>query len=98
MRPTPASSARVDLGVGLVVAVQADVRAGHAAAQRDRQLATGRGVDAQALLVHPAGDSGAEERLARVVDVDVGADRGEGPREALAEGPGPARKSASSST
>ena len=78
-----------DLGVGLVVAVQADVRPGHARAQGDGQLATRRGVDAQALLVRPAGDSGAQERLARVVHVDVGADPGEGPREALAEGPRP---------
>ena len=63
-----------DLRVRLVVAVQADVRAGDPGAQRDRELAARGGVDAQALLVHPARDRDGQERLARVVDVDARAD------------------------
>ena len=63
-----------DLRVRLVVAVQADVGAGDPGAQRDGELAARGGVDAQALLVHPARDRDGQERLARVVHVDAGAD------------------------
>ena len=55
--PDPRVERARDLGVGLVVAVQADVRAGDAGPQRDRELAARGGVDAQALLVHPARDA-----------------------------------------
>ena len=70
-----------ELVVGLVVAVQADVRTRDARAQRDRELAARRGVHAQTLVVHPPRDRDRQERLARVVHVDPGAHLGERGRE-----------------
>ena len=66
-----------DFSFRLVVAVQGDALAGHAAAQRQRQLATGGGVQAQALLTNPANDRGGEEGLAGVVDAHLRAMLGE---------------------
>ena len=47
-----------NLSLRLVVAVQGDVRAGHLCAQSQRQLTTGGGIQAQALLSRPACHSG----------------------------------------
>ena len=69
IRPTPASTARRSSAHGLVVAVEADPGRVDAGAQRDGQLAGRADVEAQPLLGDPAGDRGAEERLAGVVDV-----------------------------
>ena len=66
-----------DFGLRFVVAVQGDALAGHAAAQSQRQLATGGGVQAQALLTNPANDRGGEEGLAGVVDAHLRAMLGE---------------------
>ena len=73
------------LGVRLVVAVQADVGRVDAGGQRDRQLAAGGGVHAQALLGRPAGGGEGEHGLAGVVDVRSPAQVGERGVEALAE-------------
>ncbi len=54
---------------GLVVAVHGDSLGREAGVQRDRELAAGRHVQRQALLVHPAGDLAAQERLGGVVHV-----------------------------
>ena len=78
-----------DLGEGLVVAVHRDPLPREAGPLRDGELATGRDVEAETLLVDPPGDGGAEEGLARVVDVGTAADRGEGRGELVSEGPGP---------
>ena len=56
-----------------VVAVEADSGAGEADALRDGQLATGADVQTQSLLKHPPSHRGAQERLARVVDVGAAA-------------------------
>ncbi len=69
IRPTPASSARSQLGRGLVVAVVADPGRVEARAQRDGQLTGAAHVEAQSLLGDPARDRRAQEGLARVVDV-----------------------------
>ena len=71
------------LGDALVVAVQADPVQVDPGPLHNRELAAGAHVDAQSLLAHPAGDRGAEERLAGVVDVPAGERLGEG------AGPGP---------
>ena len=68
IRPTPASTARVELGDRLVVAVEQQPLGREAGAQRDRQLAAGADVEAEPLLGDPAGDLGAQERLGGVVD------------------------------
>ena len=81
IRPTPASTARASSAHGLVVAVEADPGRVEAGPQRDGQLAAGADVEAEPLLGDPAGDRGAEERLAGVEDVVR--------RERVAEGPGP---------
>ena len=80
IRPTPSSTARAQLGDGLVVAVEADAFHREAGALGDGQLAAGAHVEAQPLLGDPPGDRRTEEGLARVVDVAVG--------EAVAEGAG----------
>ena len=85
MRPTPASTARVSSATDLLLPWK-PIRAGSKpGAQGDAQLAAGADVEAQALLGDPARDRRAEERLARVVDVDAG--------EGVAEGPGRGRGS-----
>ena len=77
------------LGVRLVVAVVADPGRVEAGAQRDGQLAAGADIQAQPLLVDPAGHGGAEEGLAGVEDVEGGervAERpGAGPQVVLVE-------------
>ncbi len=71
-----APDARLDrphqLGHALVVAVERQPLHREAGPQRHSQLAAGADVEGQALLGHPPGDRGAQERLARVVDVAVG--------------------------
>ncbi|OIQ80357.1 hypothetical protein GALL_378840 [mine drainage metagenome] len=79
----------VDLGVRLVVAVQPDVGTRNPGAQRRRQLPARARVDAQPLLVRPACDCRAQERLAGVVHVDLDAERRERGREGVAVGPSP---------
>ena len=74
----------VDFGVGLVVAVQGHVGAGDAGPGGDGEFAAGGGVQAQAFLLDPADDGGAEEGLAGVVDVHSPADVGEGVVEGVA--------------
>ena len=94
----PADAGRhrpVDLGIALVVAVQADSLRRHPRPQGDRQLAAAAGVDRQPVLDHPARDGGAEERLARVVDVGVAV---EGDVNASRKATARARRSASSRT
>ena len=54
------------LGSRLVVAVQQHPVAGEAGADGDRELAAGADVEAQPLLLDPARDGGAEERLGGV--------------------------------
>ena len=56
IRPTPASTARAQLGGGLVVAVVADPGRVEAGPQRDGQLAAGADVEAEPLLGDPARD------------------------------------------
>src|SRR6185312_2406249 len=51
----------VDFAVGLVVPVQGDVGAGDAGAEGDGELAAGRRVQAEALLLDPADHGGAQE-------------------------------------
>ena len=88
-RPTPASIARRDLRVRLVVAVQADLRTRDPGTQGDGELAPRAGVDPETFLPGPAGDGDRQEGLARVVDVDLGADSSEGLGEGVAEQAGP---------
>ncbi len=70
-----------DLGVGLVVAVEAEHPRVDTAGQGDRELPAGADVDAEVRLGHPRGDLGRQERLAGVVDVRTGADPAERVRE-----------------
>ena len=87
----PASSAR-PISASLLLLPCSPIRAGgHLRPQRHGELAAGAGVQAQALLDHPAGDLGAQERLARVVHVGAAAQVGEGGVERRREvaGPGP---------
>ena len=56
------------LGDRLVVAVQQQPVAREAGPHRDRELAAGAHVEAEPLLLDPAGDRGAQERLGRVED------------------------------
>ena len=67
-----------DLRGALVVAVQTDAGGLDAGAEGHGQLAARTDVDAEALLRHPPGDGGADERLRRVVDVPVGERGSEG--------------------
>ena len=68
-RPDPCGDGLAQLGDRLVVAVHADPLGREPGGKRDGELAAGAHVQAQALLGDPAGDRGAEERLAGVVDV-----------------------------
>ncbi len=78
----------VDLGVGLVVAVQAQVFAPDAGPGCHSELAARAGVQPESFVRHPGGDSGAQERLAGVVDVHSPADVGERGIKSVLEGPG----------
>ena len=60
-----------NLSLRLVVAVQGDALAGHATAQSQRQLATGCGIQAQALLGRPTRHRGRQERFTGVVDAHL---------------------------
>ena len=79
----------LELGVGLVVAVQADVPAGLAGPLQHGQLAAGAGIQPYPVVGQPAGHLGAQERLARVVDVGAAAQVRERIPESVAEGHGP---------
>ena len=61
----------LDLGDGLVVAVQGDALGGHAGGERGGQLAAGADVEVEPFLVQPPHDGAGEERLAGVEDVGV---------------------------
>ena len=61
--------------------------AGHARGEGERELSAGRDVEAQALVAHPAGHVGGEERLRGVVDVRVRAEV-RGPRRGTRRGRG----------
>ncbi len=63
----------LQLGAGLVVAVQPDRGRVEPRPQGDGELGAGAGVEPQALLRHPARHLGAQERLAGVVDVGAAA-------------------------
>ena len=78
--PTDAGVQRqLELGFALVVAVQTDRARIDPGPQGHGQLTAGAHVHAEPLLGHPAGDRGAQEGLARVVDVPAGERRGEVP-------------------
>ena len=66
-----------NLSLRLVVTVQGDVRTGHLCAQSQRQLTTGGGIQAQALLGRPARHGSGQERLTGVVDAYLRTVRGE---------------------
>ena len=66
-----------NLSLRLVVTVQGDVRTRHLRAQSQRQLTTGGGIQAQALLGRPTRHSGGQERLTGVVDAHLRAVLGE---------------------
>ena len=86
----PGRQAQPELLDALVVAVQTDLTQIHPGPLHHRELAPGADVDAQTLLGHPAGDGGAEERLAGVVHIQ--------PLNASAKARARARRSASSTT
>ena len=71
IRPTPASTARLDLLDRLVVAVQRDPLGGHPGGEGGGQLPAGADVEVEPLLVQPAHDGPGQERLAGVEDVGV---------------------------
>ena len=89
--PDPGPQRAIKLGVRLVVAMQADVLRRCAGPQHDSQLTAGAGIQAQPVAGKPAGHLGAEERLARVVDVGAAAEVGKRMVECVPEGhrPGP---------
>ena len=62
---------------------------GDAGAGRDGKFPAGGGVQAEAFLLHPPDDCGAQEGLAGVVDVHSPADVREGVVEGVLEGTGP---------
>lgn len=74
----------LDLGDGLVVAVEGDALGGHPGVQRGGQLAAGADVEVQPLLLEPAHHGTREEGLVGVEDVGV---RSEGVRPGAAAGP-----------
>jgi len=78
-----------DLAIGLVVAVQPDVRPGNPRPDRHGELARAARIEPKPLLGHPARDRGAQERLACVVDVHGRTQGREGLGERLAERGGP---------
>ena len=84
----PGSDGTVDLGKTLVVAVEAEPRRLNPCGQGDRHLAATGDVDVEALLGNPAGDLGAQKRLARVVDLRGAPDPGELAVERGADGVG----------
>ena len=88
--PDPGLHRPVQLGVGLVVAMQADGVRGHAGPEQHSQLAAGTGVHAQPVLHQPARHLGAQERLAGVVDVGPAAQLRERVPEGVPEGHRPA--------
>ena len=73
------ADARLDRGRQFVdrfvVAVQGDSLGREARVQRDGEFTAGADVQRQALLVDPAGDLAAQERLGRVVHVRAAAER-----------------------
>ena len=75
--PIPASTAVVSSAERLVGAVQRDPLGRESGAQREPQLAAGADVQRQPLVVQPAHDLGAQERLSGVVHA-VGAAEGVG--------------------
>ena len=78
----------VDLGEALVVAVEPEQCRVDPGRERHRELAAAGHVDPQARRDDPAGDLGAQERLAGVVDVRGPADAGELGVEGLADAGG----------
>ena len=75
-RPDADLDRALQLGEGLVVAVEAETGRVGTRRQRDRELAARADVDGQALLGHPAHHLGAEERLAGVVHARLHAVQG----------------------
>ena len=71
--PDPVGHGGLELGHRLVVAVHADPLPRHTGPHRDGELAARAHVEAQALVADPAGDLGAQEGLAGVVDVRAAA-------------------------
>lgn len=61
----------LDLGDGLVVAVEGDAFGGHPGVERDGQLTTGADVEVEPLLLDPAHDGPRQERLSGVEDIGV---------------------------
>lgn len=74
----------LDLGDGLVVAVEGDALGGHPGVQRGGQLTAGADVEVQPLLLQPAHDGAGEKGLPGVEDVGV---RAEGLGPGAATGP-----------
>ena len=77
VRPTPAVRASLQLDEALVVAVKDEPLGWEAGSEGDVQLAAGRDVEAQPLLVDQPDHRSAQERL-RGVDREVGSERGDG--------------------
>ena len=83
----PVSERSLDLGNALVVAVKADQVSRKSGADRHCQLSAGADVEVQAFFVDPPCHGGAQERLARVVDVGATAEILEGVVEGVLELP-----------
>ena len=95
----PTADGPVDLGDALVVAVQAEPRRVDPGGERDGELAAAAHVDVEAGLGHPAGDLGAQERLAGVVHAAaVLPTRANSRVERLADAPWRATRASASST
>src|SRR5664279_5553568 len=61
----------VDLGKTFVVAVESQSRRINTSCERDRHLTSAGNIDIEARGGHPAGNFGAQECLARIVDLDA---------------------------
>ena len=75
--PDTGTDSPVDLCERLVVAVEAEAVWRDTGRERDGEFASAADIDVEAGLGDPAGDLGAEERLARVVHLGGGSDAGE---------------------